>query len=86
MGKRIHVWKKDDMAIAEYIKDEYASCRILKINDDNTADVILYISGKKIKKISAEEMTVPLSCLSVPAIIEKLSSEEFKNDEATSEI
>lgn len=80
MEVKQHVWKKDDMAIAEYINNEFATCRILKVYGDNTADVLLYISGKKIKKISMEEMNISLSRLSLPPFIENLTLADMEDD------
>lgn len=82
-----HVWKRDDMALCEYIKGELAMGRILRVNEnEKTADVLLYISGKKIKKISVEEMTLPLSVLSIPAVIQKITNQMDDEDEDDEEI
>lgn len=79
--KSTHKWKKNDIALCEYINGELATGRILSVNEkDGTANVLLFISGKKIKKISCEEMELELDRLRVPDIIKAIAEEDDKSE------
>ena len=74
------VWRAHDLALCEYINQEFAIGRILRINEQNqTARVLLFIPGKKLKRITTDETTLSLSQLSVPTA----ALDVFDNQEQT---
>lgn len=77
MDTKNNIWNVGDYGVCEYIKNEFAVCRILKINKNNTANIVLFIKGRKIKRTTTEDMdNVSLSKISKPEFSKKLMEEK----------